>query len=101
MELLNRAPEPDVVDKVEQTTSQCLSDLPVMESFVRVLQPGRTRMVSVHVVLPDDYQLTSLGQLDDIRSRVQSELQKLHGSTFVDVIFTADRRWGAPLAELD
>ncbi len=101
MELLNRAPEPDVVDKVEQTTSQCLSDLPVMESFVRVLQPGRTRMVSVHVVLPDDYQLTSLGQLDDIRSRVQSELQKLHGSTFVDVIFTADRRWGAPLGELD
>ena len=101
MELLNRAPEPEVVENVEQVVNQCLTELPVTESFIRVLQPGRTRMVSVHVVMPDDYRIAGLGQLDDIRTRVLSALQKLHGSTFVDVIFTADRRWGAPLGELD
>ena len=98
MELLNRAPSRKVVESVEEVVARCLADLPVTESFVRVLQPGRTRLVSVHVVLPEDYPLAGLGELDKIRERTQTELQNLHEATFVDLIFTADRRWGAPLS---
>ena len=101
MELLNRAPSPEVVQGVEEAVQASLKDLPVLESFVRVLQPGRTRMVSVHVVLPEDYPVTSLGQLDDIRARVLTALEKLHRPTIVDVIFTADRLWGAPIDSLE
>lgn len=97
MELLNRAPSKSVVGAVEAVVARCLDDLPVTESFVRVLQPGRTRLVSVHVVLPEDYPLAGLRELDEVRAKTQEELQHLHGSTFVDLIFTADRRWGAPL----
>ena len=100
MELLNRAPSPEVVQGVEQAVEASLINLPVVESFVRVLQPGRTRMVSVHVVLPEDYAITGLGQLDGIRAEVLAALEKLHRPTIVDVIFTADRLWGAPIESL-
>ncbi len=97
MELLNRAPSAEVVKSVEESVSASLGDLPVVESFVRVLQPGRTRLVSVHVVVPEQYPISSIGELDEIRARILRALQKLHESTYVDVLFTADRRWGAPL----
>jgi cation diffusion facilitator family transporter len=101
MELLNRAPSQEVVQGVEQTVQGSLNDLPVVESFVRVVQPGRIRMVSVHVVLPADYSIAGLGQLDGIRVKVLAALEELHRPTIVDVIFTADRRWGAPVGSLE
>ncbi|MGI9537747.1 MAG: cation diffusion facilitator family transporter [Desulfocapsaceae bacterium] len=101
MELLNRAPSAEVVKSVEEVVALSLEALPVVESFVRVLQPGRTRMVSVHVVVPKDYQISTIGELDEIRTGMLIELEKLHGSTFVDVLFTEDRRWGAPLGSGD
>lgn len=101
MELLNRAPSEAVVRSVEEVVTRCLSDLPVTESFVRVLQPGRTRLVSVHVVLPEEYPVTGLRELDQIRKKTEVELQNLHSSTYLDLIFTADRRWGAPLNDGD
>ena len=101
MELLNRAPSAEVVKSVEEVVAISLGDLPVVEAFVRVLQPGRTRMVSVHVVVPKEHPISSVGELDEIRTRTLKALQKLHDSTFVDVLFTEDRRWGAPLGSGD
>jgi predicted Co/Zn/Cd cation transporter (cation efflux family) len=101
MELLNRAPSAEVVKSVEEVVAKSLGDLPVVEAFVRVLQPGRTRMVSVHVVVPKEHPISSVGELDEIRTRTLKALQKLHDSTFVDVLFTEDRRWGAPLGSGD
>jgi cation diffusion facilitator family transporter len=101
MELLNRAPSPELVKSVEEVVAKSLGDLPVVEAFVRVLQPGRTRMVSVHVVVPKEHPISSVGELDEIRTRTLKALQKLHDLTFVDVLFTEDRRWGAPLGSGD
>ena len=52
MELLNRAPAPEITRQVRRTVETCIADLPVQKLFVRVLQPGRTRMVMAHVVPP-------------------------------------------------
>ena len=101
MELLNRAPSPAVVESVEAAVTESLKELPVVESFVRVLQPGRTRMVSVHLVLPRDYPVSGLPELDAIRAEVQTALEQLHKPTIVDVLFTADRIWGAPVGSLE
>ena len=97
MELLNKAPSIEIINKVEECVTTCLTDLPVQELFVRVLQPGRTRMVSVHVVLPASYEVKRLSDLDGIRSITLNKLKEIHPSTFVDIIFTADRYWGAPI----
>lgn len=98
MELLNRAPA-GVTEEVRDAITDATSSLPVMELFVRVIQPGRTRLVAAHVVLPPDYTVTSIAHLDEVRLEAQTALQRLHPTTFLDLVFVGDRSWGAPLAE--
>ncbi len=99
MALLNRAPDGAIVAHVTDIVDQGLSELPVKERFVRVVQPGRDRMVLVHVVLPADYAPDGLGHLDSVRAKTHALLCEAHAATIVDVLFTSDRRWGAPLSD--
>lgn len=99
MALLNRAPSRDVVEQVVGIVDQSLTDLPVKERFVRVIQPGRERMVLIHVVLPTDYKPEHLSQFDTVRERTHSNLRDAHVATVIDMLFTTDRRWGAPLSD--
>ncbi len=99
MSLLNRAPSEAVVAEVTTLVDDCLKDIPVRERFIRVIQPGRQRLVVVHVVLPKDHPIEGLGSLDAVRSRTQAALAEAHAATISDVLFTADRKWGAPLSD--
>ena len=98
MALLNRAPTRDIVDQVTETIDASLTDLPVQERFVRVIQPGRQRLVLVHVVLPTDYRPDGLSVLDTIRARAHQALDETGVATIADILFTTNRLWGAPLA---
>jgi predicted Co/Zn/Cd cation transporter (cation efflux family) len=93
MEILNRAPSHEVRSRVRSAVESQLGDLPVRRLYVRVVQPGRTRYVSIHVILPADYVLPGLPALDEIRARTWEALQPDHPGTFLDMVFTADERW--------
>jgi cation diffusion facilitator family transporter len=93
MEILNRAPSREVRSRVRSVVASQLGDLPVQRLYVRVVQPGRTRYVSTHVVLPPDYALPGLSALDEIRARTWEALQPDHPGTFLDMVFTAEERW--------
>ena len=99
MELLNRAPRPAIVERVTRTIEACTAELPVQKLFVRVVQPGRTRMVLVHVVLPRDYRVEGLAALDALRAETEKKLKEDHPETALDLVFTADPTWGAPARE--
>ncbi len=96
MEMLNRAPSKTIVDEVTNEVSEELTGLPVQELFVRVIQPGRTRMVMAHVVLPRDFAVENLTRLDEIRHRTLKRLEQNHSPVEVDLVFTGDPKWGAP-----
>jgi predicted Co/Zn/Cd cation transporter (cation efflux family) len=96
MELLNRTPSAEIVQEVTQVIETCTKELPVQGLFVRVIQPGRTRMVLAHVVLAVDFQVESLVQLDVLRAKTVEELKKEHLATALDMVFTTDPLWGAP-----
>ena len=97
MELLNRAPPAELVTHVRSRVADGLRELPVKELFVRVLQPGRTRMVLAHVVLPPDFQVGKLTRLDEQRAGVLEALRADYPVVVLDMIFTADSFWGAPM----
>lgn len=99
MSLLNRAPEAAVVEEVSKIVDDCLAELPVIERFIRVIQPGRQRLVLVHAVLPEDYRVDSLRTLDEVRLKTHEALCRAHVATIIDLHFTADRRWGAPVSD--
>ena len=94
MELLNRTPSADVLREVRNEVEAGVADLPVQSLAVRVVQPGRTRMVWVHIVLPPSWSLDGLGPLDVIRTRLHDRLKRIYDTTALDVVFTADPQWG-------
>ncbi len=96
MELLNRAPEPKVTEQVTQIIRDCTADLPVEQLFVRMIQPGRTRLILAHVVLPADFPIKNLQLLDSYRRKTQAQLLDQHRDTWLDLLFTADASFGAP-----
>lgn len=96
MELLNRTPGPAIVDQVREIVVAGTAELPVEQFFLRVVQPGRTRLVAVHLVLPSDFQFEGLPTLDAVRAKTLASLRQAHPATFLDIIFTADPKWGAP-----
>ena len=96
MELLNRAPSPEIVQQVDDIVKKCMAGLPIQSLFVRVIQPGRTRMVMAHVVLPSKFQVNGLPTLDAVRRETLKELKTAHPATVLDIVFTADPVWGAP-----
>jgi cation diffusion facilitator family transporter len=101
LELLNRAAPSEVLGRVTEIVDSCTSGLPVRERFVRVVQPGRTRLVSAHVVLPEDFGPVELKALDEVRSRALELLRIEHAGTILDMIFTTDPEWGAPAGAPD
>jgi len=98
MELLNRAPGSETTGQVRAILETSLSGLPIEELFVRIIQPGRTRMVLAHAVLPESHRVESLSSLDVVRADAEARLRDAHLATILDLVFTADRRWGAPAA---
>jgi predicted Co/Zn/Cd cation transporter (cation efflux family) len=96
MEFLNRTPSPELLARVRGIVEGVVSDLPVQQLTVRVIQPGRTRLISAHVLLSPDYD-GGLARLDEARAKADAALREEHRSSLVDLLFTADRRWSAPL----
>jgi len=99
MSLLNRAPPPEITEQVTTIISNSLEQLPVNELFVRVIQPGRVRWILAHVVLPGDYSPEDLGALDRQRSETLEALKENYRNVILDMLFTTERRWGAPINE--
>ena len=96
MELLNRAPSPEIIQQVEDIVKKCTARLPVRSYYVRVVQPGRTRMVLAHLVLPTDFKVEGLPALDALRTETLKELKTAHLATVLDMVFTSDPAWGEP-----
>lgn len=49
--------------------------------------------------LPGYYSVDRLKQLDEIRTQTHQALSETNVATIVDILFTTDRQWGAPLAD--
>ncbi|MCC5858113.1 MAG: cation diffusion facilitator family transporter [Ectothiorhodospiraceae bacterium] len=96
MELLDRAPPAQVTQPVREAIDRSLASLPLKRVYVRMVRPGRTLFVTVHLVLPADFPVQTLTTLDTIRARLDSAVRQVHPRVVTDVLFTAEERWAAP-----
>lgn len=67
IELLNRAPPPEVRDPIVATINDVLSHLHARKIRIRMIRPGRTLYVAVYVLLPEDLAVDSVSMLDKAR----------------------------------
>ena len=91
-EVLLYAPDPEITKEVERRVDEAIADIPHDgPAVVRLLKMGGNLTVLVHVILPEDFAIGSVQQLDDARSKIQSALGKMELRCYLDVVFTGDR----------
>lgn len=94
-ELLNKTPEEAIAAPVRRAVANALAGTDTQEVRVRMVRPGRLLYVMVHVVLPEEPDLTIVHQ-DALRARVDEEVRRYYSLLVCDVVFTANTRWAAP-----
>ena len=57
-------------------------------------------MVLVHAVLPENFRINDLVELDEIRRRTIANLKKEHLATILDMVFTTDSKLAEPASPL-
>ena len=95
MELLNRTPSPELLHRVRELVQESLCELPIERCTVRVLQAGRTRIISAHILLSHEF-TGSVDVFDSIREIADGKLREEYPNSVVDLFFTRDPRWSAP-----
>jgi predicted Co/Zn/Cd cation transporter (cation efflux family) len=94
--LLQRAPAPDVVAAIDRLVRGALPDLPIRALYVRVVQPGRTTYVLVHVLLGDAAADMSVSRTDELRGTIIAAVASRYPPAIVDVVFTTVAEFAAP-----
>lgn len=95
MALLNRAPPAPLVAAIAAAVRGALSPLDCRKIYVRVVKPGRTTYVVVHVLVAEDAGL-DVSRADELRRSIVAALAADHTPIIADVVFTAVDEFAAP-----
>jgi len=58
-----------------------------------VTKTGRVDVIEIHVIVPADYRLDGIGQLDAIRQQIADRLGGQSTQYWLSIAFTGDRKW--------
>lgn len=89
-ELLMIAPEPGVQKDVDERLRAAAGELGFDRTVVRMVRVGRTFYVHAHVIVPPEFRLSRVAELDALRSKIGAALKDAHPNLAVETIFTED-----------
>jgi predicted Co/Zn/Cd cation transporter (cation efflux family) len=84
------APPEAVVDEIERRLRESLRDVPHDDIELRVSKQGRHTYLLVHIVVPSDFEVPSIEDLDQIRFQTEKSLQDWNPEIVIDMLFVAD-----------
>lgn len=86
-----------VPDQLDERVRQVMDAAKVEHGFddyiSYVQKHGRACFIEIHVVLPKDYWLDGIGQLDSLREEISSRLGDPDAARWLTISFTGDRKW--------
>ncbi len=88
------APDQKMQEDVYARLTSVAEGFALESSQVRMLKIGRFFYVLIHLVVSEDFGKHSAEELDEIRCQLLRSLKEVHPRISVDVMFTADPRWG-------
>ena len=91
-DVLGIAPD-QLDDKVRQVMDAAKLEHGFDDYVSYVQKHGRARFIEIHVVLPVEYPLKSVGQLDSLREEISTKLGKPDAARWLTISFTGDRKW--------
>ena len=91
-EVVAMAPPKAVVDEIERRIVDSLQGVDYDHVEFRVSKQGRNTYLLVHVVVPRDYRIRSIADLDRIRRHSEKLLQDWNPEIVMNMLFVEDRR---------
>ncbi|MFT6051808.1 MAG: cation diffusion facilitator family transporter [Halioglobus sp.] len=89
-EVVLMAPKAEIVDEIEVKLNALLGHLPHQLIELRVTKRGRNTYILVHVVVSDDFTITSIRELDDIRRTTSDAMLAWNPDIVLDIMFVHD-----------
>ncbi|MGK7899221.1 MAG: cation diffusion facilitator family transporter [Xenococcus sp. (in: cyanobacteria)] len=92
-QLLLGSPQSAVRRHIENLFQSVIADVPCAQKRLRMTQIGRYLYLHIYWLLPENFELTSVRQLDRIRENIEAVLKPEYSDLNVEVIFTQDEQW--------
>ncbi len=93
-QLVGRAPPKAVQEKVAGLVEDALSDVPHLETHLRIIEVGRYLYLHIYVITPTHTSKPiDTRQHDEIRRSIHQRVSQEYRHLSLDVGFTMDRRW--------
>ena len=84
-------------DQLDDKVNQVLAEAKIehgFDDYVSYVQKhGRACFIEIHIVLPTDYRLHSVVQLDALREEISAKLGKPDAARWLTISFTGDKKW--------
>ncbi|MEB2516134.1 cation transporter [Pseudomonas sp. YuFO20] len=91
-DVLGIAPD-QLDDKVNQVLAAAKIEHGFDDYISYVQKHGRACFIEIHIVLPTDYRLHSVVQLDALREEISAKLGKPDAARWLTISFTGDKKW--------
>jgi len=91
-DVLGIAPD-QLDDKVRQVMEEAKTEHGFDDYVSYVQKHGRACFIEIHIVLPTNYPLRSVAQLDALREEISAKLGKPDAARWLTISFTGDRKW--------
>ena len=93
-QIVGKAPPKDIQDRVAQLVEEAISDIPHLETHLRIVDIGRYIHLHVYVITsPNTREIIDTRRHDQIRQRIYERVSREYRHLSLDVGFTMDRRW--------
>ena len=93
-QIVGKAPPKDVQENVAALVEEAISDVPHVETHLRIVDVGRYIHLHVYVIIsPDTREQIDIRRHDEIRRRIFEMVSREYRHLSLDVGFTMDRRW--------
>ena len=96
-QLLAGAPDPALEDSIRQSLNEVAEDFaedyPIQQLQLQMAQIGRALCVSIQILVPAQFRVGHVQELDQIRAQFTDAIEAVHPYTDIDMCFTGDEQW--------
>ena len=92
-QLLAAAPEPELETQIRSALEAQVEDYPIQQIQLQMAQIGRALCISIQVLVPSQFKLTHVQDLDSIRTKFTHSIEALHPYPDIEISFTGDEQW--------
>ena len=92
-QLLLGAPHSHLQRQIKSVFENAIADFPCDQHILRMIQTGQYIYLHVYWLLPHNYKMKTIEELDQIRLKLTKLLQQTYADITVDIIFTQEPKW--------